>query len=328
MPRKPHDGIELVSESNERMLRAQMTINEALVIVRRFPQTLVTWRSDTCEIVEVNPISDKTGPLQYPSGPLQRAWTTEDGLPYASRYFNWVNLTAVELREDLCRLVDENRLHEIFKEWQFQPAGELISIFETGNFPCPTFRRDTDRLLNCLLDFHQQELSEMLTARLWRLLEVGSFDRANDIDLRFRLYVHEQRTNDFIEYWVKLRNEQFPLRLGSIEGAGNLRVMDERIVGDLIKSLQNRRIKRDAMIALGKIGSSAGQEAASAIKQIDGGRITTRERDRVVQRILTTEEEWKQCGVCQSGKVLDRSKEWLHWQDCSECYSLGWIPKS
>ena len=65
-----------------------MTIDEALVIVRRFPQTLVTWRSDTCEIVEVNPISNKTGPLQYPSGPLQRAWTTEDGLPSASRYLN------------------------------------------------------------------------------------------------------------------------------------------------------------------------------------------------------------------------------------------------
>jgi hypothetical protein len=303
-----------------------MTVDEALEIVRRFPQTLVTWRSDTCEIVKVDPISDKTGPILYPSGPLRRSWTAEDGLPYASRYFNWVNMTAVELREDLCRLVDEKRLDAIFKEWQFQPAGELIAILETGNFPCPTFRRDTDRLLDNLFAFHQQELNEMLTARLWRILEVGTFSSRNDIDLRFRLYVHEQRTNDFVGFWMKVREEWFP-RV-SIEGAGNLRVMDKRIVADLIELLQNRRIKRQAMIALGKIGQAAGREAVRIIEQIEGGGITTRERDRVVQRILTTDEEWKQCDLCQNGKVLDRSKEWLHWQDCSECYSLGWVPKS
>src|SRR5215510_12801299 len=98
-----------------------MTIDEALVIVRRFPQTVVAWRLDTCEIVEVTPISDKTGPLQYPSGPLQRSWRSWGGVRHASRYFNWVNLTAVELREDLCRLVDEKTLYATFKKWQVQP---------------------------------------------------------------------------------------------------------------------------------------------------------------------------------------------------------------
>jgi len=240
-------------------------------------------------------------------------------------------MTAVELREDLCRLVDERRLYAIFKEWQILPAGELISILETGMFPCPTFRRDTDQLLNCLFDFHQQELNEVLTERLWRLLEVGALESPNDIDLRFRLYVREQRTNDFVEYWVKLRDKRSLPSVASIEGAGNLRVMDKRII-DLIRLLQPyprlKRYKRPAMIALGKIGSSAGPEAARAIEQLDERGIPSEQRDRALQRFLTTDEEWKRCDACQNGIFVDRSKEWMRLQECSECDGFGWIPQS
>ena len=33
-----------------------VNIDEALAIVQRFPQTLITWRVDTCELVEVTPL--------------------------------------------------------------------------------------------------------------------------------------------------------------------------------------------------------------------------------------------------------------------------------
>ena len=298
------------------------------MIVRRFPQTLVTWRVDTCELVEVTPLSEKTGPLQYTSSPLHRTWTSEGGIPYASRYFNWVNMTEIELREDLCRLVDEKTLDAIFKEWEVQPIRELISILETGIFPSPTFRRDTYHLLDCLFEFHEQELDEALCARLWQLIQAGTLDRQEEMALRFRLYVHEQRTSEFVEYWATVRDEGFkPWGLGyfCIDNAGTLQVTDQRVVADLIKLLQDSRFKCRAMIALGKIGSSAGPEAVRAIKTIVSG-ITTQQRDRVLQRILTTGEEWKRCDVCQNGKVLEGFEDRMVWQDCSECYGLTWRP--
>ena len=33
-----------------------VSIDEALAIVPRFPQTLITWRVETCELVEVTPL--------------------------------------------------------------------------------------------------------------------------------------------------------------------------------------------------------------------------------------------------------------------------------
>jgi hypothetical protein len=243
-----------------------------------------------------------------------------------------VNLKEAELREDLIRLVNEPALSATFKKWQLQPASELISILESGAFPFPTSQIDAFHLLDCIFDFDKEELTPTLTARLWQLVQAKTFDFQYEQAVTFRLYGHQRRTSDFIEYWVKLRAESYsppPWNLWRecITCAGNLRVLDQRIVRDLIYLVRDGRVRCEAIVALGKIGAPAGLEAVQVIDQPLGG-INRQLKDRVLQRIRTTDNEWQPCDVCRDGKVLDDEPDRSFWIDCPNCFGLSWIPQT
>jgi hypothetical protein len=124
-----------------------------------------------------------------------------------------------------------------------------------------------------------------------------------------------------------------PFLGGPSKFAGDLRVTDQVIVNDLIGRVRAQRpfgLKQPAMIALGKIGSPAGSEAARVIREevYDSTDWIIAQRDRVLARIETASGLWRDCTSCRRGQIIDESSFICTLRECPGCYGLGLIPSS
>ena len=142
------------------------------------------------------------------------------------------------------------------------------------------------------------------------------------------------KTAEFVRYWHEQRNgRRVPFLIGPSEFAGDLRVTDPVIVNDLIGLVRAKcpfGLKPPAIIALGKIGSPAGSEAARALREevFDSTDWIIVQRDRLLARIETAPGLWCDCTNCRRGQIVDESSFNCARRDCPKCYGLGLTPSS
>jgi hypothetical protein len=83
----------------------------------------------------------------------------------------------------------------------------------------------------------------------------------------------------------------------------------------------------DAMLALGKIGKTAGEDAAAAIEEhiYESSEEVAAVRHLSIQRIRTSVSAWRSCPDCVRGIVPDNSHEIPSFKSCATCRGLSWI---
>jgi len=258
-----------------------------------------------------------------------------------SRFFESASLTSTSLSD----WIEETRrwhepLHARFKiinGWRYQPLSDLVAILESGDFPDSSTSNDSEILLGLIFAVRDRELTPDLIRRLWAVADseqVKTSGEPFEGTLRLSLWGYEMKTAEFVRYWHAHRHGgMVPFLVGPSKFAGDLRVTDQVIVNDLICLVRAQwpfGIKPPAIIALGKVGSPAGSEAARAIREevYDSTDWIIAQRDRVLARIETAPELWSECTNCRRGKIVDESSFCCTLRDCPECYGLGLIPSS
>jgi hypothetical protein len=315
-----------------------MNIDKALQAIKSSPECFVTFRADTGEILAVKNLTSEAS-AEDRMNCLYPATSVPSGVPTVSRFLGSASVTAASLHD----LVQEmRRAYEsmtvrvkILNGWGYQSLSDLVAILESGNFPYPTTPNDSYLLLELIFDVRDSELNPALIRRLWAVADSQQVEVPGEPSagtLRLSLWRHEMKTTEFVRYWHEHpRGGVVPFLIGPSKFAGDLRVTDQIIINDLIGLVRAQwpfGVKQRAMIALGKIGSSAGSEAIRAIREevYDSTDWIIAQRERVLARIETASELWRDCNHCRRGKVIDDSSNVLILRDCPECYGLGLTP--
>ena len=83
----------------------------------------------------------------------------------------------------------------------------------------------------------------------------------------------------------------------------------------------------NAMVALGKIGATAGDDAASVIEEYiyESSPWVAAVRRLCIQRIRTSASDWVTCADCVRGLVPDSSDAIGYYKGCPTCHGLSWV---
>ena len=83
-------------------------------------------------------------------------------------------------------------------------------------------------------------------------------------------------------------------------------------------------LKFDMMVSLGKIGPAAGERAAAVIRRTvyDSQASVIAVRDRVLERVVSSEDAWTVCGDCCYGQIHNTEGHGM--KRCSVCLGLGY----
>ena len=317
-----------------------MTIDEALQAIKGSLECLVTLRAVTGEILVAKHLTPDS-----PDEDRRACLCPVTIVPFeattVSRFLESASVTSASLS---AWIEETQRWYEppyacfkIINGWRYQPLSDLVAILESGDFPDHTTLKDSDILLRLIFDVRDVELNPDLVRRLWAVADseqVKSSDESYAGTLRLSLWGYEMKTAEFVRYWYEHRHgRRVPFLGGPSKFAGDLRVTDQVIVNDLVDRVRARwpfGIKQLAMIALGKIGSQTGSEAARAIREeiYDSTDFIIAQRDRVLARIETVSGIWRDCMNCRRGQIIDESSFCCTLRDCPGCYGLGLIPSS
>lgn len=317
-----------------------MTIDEALETIKGSLECLVTLRAVTGEILVAKHLTPDS-----PDEDRRACLCPVTIVPFeaqtVSRFLESASVTSASLSD----WIEETRrwyepLYTRFKiinRWRYEPLSDLVAILESGDFPDHTMLKDSDILLSLIFDIRDAELKPDLVRRLWAVAdsEQGKISGEPFVSpLRLSLWGYEMKTAEFVRFWHEHRHGgMLPFLGGPSKFAGDLRVTDQVIVNDLIGRVRAQwpfGLKQPAMIALGKIGSPAGSEAARVIREevYDSTDWIIAQRDRVLARIETAPGLWSDCTNCRRGQIVDESSFICTLRDCPGCYGLGLIPSS
>jgi hypothetical protein len=318
-----------------------MNTEDALRIIKKSPECLVTLRADTGEILTVKNLSATASADDRMACLFNTDGIGQAGVPTVSRFLGSASVTAASLHD----LVEETRRAyesmtarvKILNGWRYQSLSDLVAILESGDFPYPTTLNDSYLLFELIFDVRDTELDSALIRRLWAVADSYQVEIPGEPPagaLRLSLWRYEMRTTEFVSYWHKYLNGSLvPFLIGPCVFAGDLKVTDPIVVNDLTRLVRAQwpfGVKQRAMIALGKIGPKAGPEATRAIRDevYDSTDLIIAQRNRVLARIETDPELWHDCNQCRRGKVIDDSSHVLVLRDCPGCYGLGLISSS
>jgi hypothetical protein len=112
--------------------------------------------------------------------------------------------------------------------------------------------------------------------------------------------------------------------------AGDLQLDSRHVVDHLVETVRRPFMfapRFDAMLALGKIGRTAGEDAAAEIEEhiYESSEEVAALRLLSTQRIRTSVSDWRSCPDCVRGRVRDNSHVIPSFKSCATCRGLSWI---
>src|SRR5215468_6173197 len=148
-----------------------------------------------------------------------------------------------------------------------------------------------------------------------------------------RVAIFNSWTSCGIDALIDILNVDWSTWDAFTDAAGNLPTLDQDIIAQLIKIVETPFMfgpRWEAMVALGKIGTSAGPRAVDVIEKsiYDSSDHVTAVRNRVVARIRQPASNWIQCPHCYRGYVDGIGSNIPSVHTCTECLGLGRLPRS
>ncbi|MGV3724998.1 MAG: hypothetical protein ACO1SX_29210 [Actinomycetota bacterium] len=306
-----------------------MTIDEVLELADGTEACWIVWNMETGEILSC--VGTRRGPdPQGLAAHLQRL--SEYQVPVKARYFDSANVTRPVLereRDDTQRVKIRK---QVLTAWAEAPVEELIEILERGEYSSPmSLDYDSRVILEHLWELHRDELHAEQLLRLRAL--VGGPVLGEDASRALNAYLFAF-AGDHAALRAIWRREQ-PGRTCYadvfilMDCFAYLRSTDSQIISDLVNQVEQPGMfspRREAMLALGKLGSVSGPRAAQVIRKAiyDSEPSIIAERERVLQRIETPDAEWVRCGPCCYGRVHRPGSHGT--LNCPDCLGLGYLP--
>jgi hypothetical protein len=308
-----------------------MTIEEAIRVANKFAECFVVWRTDTGEIVSVEPAGSSKEPDPIGNMKLLSKMGSKGTFPTKGRFLPVAMVTRELLQHEADECTRLNRRSLIFNQWSASPPARLIEILERREFERPFVDTgDAHIILDHMFDLQADELIAQLPLleRFRALSRPGFLDERAGLRLAIGLAVLD---NDSARLTAMYRGKVFRSNLWDfIEAFGDVRTEDPEIIAELIDLVERSVMfgpRRHAMMALGKIGPAAGSRAVDALRThiFDSSPEVTSLRELVITRISTPKEAWKKCPACHHGRVL-RTGPWP--RPCEACWEMGFVLKT
>jgi hypothetical protein len=142
------------------------------------------------------------------------------------------------------------------------------------------------------------------------------------------LYKDRDRLERFWSRWTNTLNLAASDDFGI--AAGDLQLDSRHVVDGFIQVVGRPGMfgpRFDAMVALGKIGSTAGEEAGATIAQhiYESSQQVATVQNLSIQRIRTHASDWDPCTVCVRGMVPENHGMVPSFLACPACKGLGWV---
>ena len=303
-----------------------MTNEEALRLIQATESCFVVWSTVTNEIVGVTPGRSSDELLD----PLP-TMNAHDG-PTCGRFFASASVSMSTLRDQQAETTSIAERVWVLCSLRAWDIEELIWPLETGVFP-PNLSHGSDApgLIEEIYYGRSTQLSAQHLARLEAIAGQGACSHLESraaAKLECVLAVMQADRPRLERFW-RLR---FPDQMGGFYdyaaiAAGDLALDEDEVVRSLIAAVEKGwpfEARFNAMLALGKIGASAGESAASAIAThiYDSSAQVSAARDKVLARIRTPASKWRACGTCVRGMV--RRPEWF-FTHCPKCLGIGQV---
>ena len=306
-----------------------MTNEEALRLIKSSTgNSFVVWSLTDNAVLAVHAVPPgETG--------LELLDTISDGNPtypgpVKARFLDPRTTTLATLEEQQHEEDQVNRRVNIFRSWVESSTDELLRILENVEFRPPMDAFHGHRhIVRQLYYSPDRVLSREQLGRLDAIARPPQDLVADQLECALAV-LHKDRD----------RLERFWSRRSATHGvsdseaftiaAGDLQLDSRDVVEHLIETVRRPNLfepRFNAMVALGKIGAPAGDDAASAIAEhiYESSQWVAAVRSLSIQRIRTSASDWSACADCVRGMVPDMDDGLPYFRPCPACYGLSWI---
>jgi hypothetical protein len=236
--------------------------------------------------------------------------------------------TLLAQQADITRVAERGRVLRALRMWDIE---DLLVPLETGVFPSTlSAHDDADLLIDEIYYGHSSRLSPQELARL-EVVATQAFLSPSGRSVGFKLecvlaVLHADRKR-LERFWhVHLAKKPRRFSRDFAVAAGDLALDLDDVIEYFVAAVERAwpfdwRFR--AMLALGKIGTCAGERAASSIAShiYDSSEDVSAARDRALSRIRTPSSDWRLCGFCVRGMVRGE----VVFKPCPLCLGIGHV---
>jgi hypothetical protein len=305
-----------------------MTNQEALRLIKATEFCFVVWSAVKREVVAVVPQRRDAPDAVSALGPFPNS---DDGSDVYGRFLDSATVSISTLLKEQADMAAAAERRNTLRFWRTCETDDLIVLLETGDFPPQTsVRRDSRILIDEIYYARADGLSSPQVARLEAVVARRHFSvlgSAVVYDLECRLAVMLKDRPRLERLWRLHGAKGQGFSYDFAIAAGDLALDLPDVIEYFVETVEHNgplEPRFFAMLALGKIGASAGPRAAETIAThiYDSSESVSKLRDRVLLRIRMPSSNWQMCDACVRGMVPD-----VHgfpmFDRCSRCCGLG-----
>jgi hypothetical protein len=303
-----------------------MTIDEALEIVRQTESCWIVFNSETGEVLSV--AGDR--PEETAQDMAAHLGTLSSfNQPVKTRHFKSAGVTREVLERERGESERVRTRVRVLTGWSKATTEELLQVLERGQYDYP-MNKDFDSrvIVDDLWELRRDELTLPARERLNALLSRAVLCEAARNKLRIYLAALNGDEAQLKAIWTGAEPGRDCLSdcCALMDAFAFVGLKSQEINGDMLAIIESDMffgVKYDTMIALGKIGPTAGPRAAELIRRTihDSQPWVIAARDRVLERLVTAEDGWTVCGECCHGRVPNAKGHGS--LACPACFGLG-----
>jgi hypothetical protein len=304
-----------------------MTNEEALRLIKSGTgNSFVVWSLTANAIIAVHAVPPGDDGLELLD-------TISDGNPTYSepvkaRFLDPTTTTLATLEEEQHQEDQVHRRVSIFRSWVESSTDELLRILENVDFRPPMDAFHGHR--HIVRQLYYSPVRVLSREQLGRLDAIARPPQELVADqLECALAVLHKDRDRLERFWSQHSATYWDSEAFTI-AVGDLQLDSRDVVEHLIETVRRPNLfepRFNAMVALGKIGAPAGDDAASAIAEHiwESSDWVAAVRSLSIQRIRTPAADWHTCTDCVRGMVPDMDDGLPYFRPCPACYGLSWI---
>ena len=296
-----------------------MTIDEALLEIRKTELCWVVWSTETGEILSVSEMSARPEGTELFSR-LQHLHQYQT--PAKGRVLVSAKVSRQSLEQDRTDIGRVKARIGVLTLWYSLPCEDLIRILEVGEYAFPMARdNDTCVPVDHIWHLHRDELTQELQQRLHSLVGSAKLSERAAQNLKAYLRAVVGDEDNLIHLWNSKR-QAFVL----MECFSHTNTRNQVVISDLIDLVEKPSFmfewRRRAMMTLGQLDAARQTRAADVIRKAvyDSTPRIVAARDHVLARLAGNPSDWMRCKECCHGSVHGSSG---YAASCPACFGLG-----